>query len=116
LKFLPLTDHRTYDQQYDPLWESSSLLLLPGEEANLKPHSTVLGGTDSIVQGATRQDRAGVTTSSSRFGTHIARMPYGSPPIRRMERSIQMAASPHTRTCKAWTSSRYGTEGRALRR
>jgi hypothetical protein len=61
LKFLPLTDHRTYDQHYDPLWESSSLLLLPGEEANIKPHSTVLGGTDAIVQGAARQDRAAFT-------------------------------------------------------
>jgi hypothetical protein len=61
LKFLPLTDHRTYDQHYDPLWESSSLLLVPGEEANLKPHSVVLGGVDSIVQGAARPDRAGFT-------------------------------------------------------
>jgi hypothetical protein len=57
LKFLPLTDHRTYDQHYDPLWESSTLLLLRGEEANLKPHSVVLGASDSIVQGAARADR-----------------------------------------------------------
>jgi hypothetical protein len=52
LGFMPLTDHRTYDQQYDPLWESSRLLLVPGEEANGSPHATVLGAVDSIVQGA----------------------------------------------------------------
>nr|WP_263358149.1 CehA/McbA family metallohydrolase [Acidicapsa ligni] len=61
LKFMPLTDHRTYDQHYDPLWESSSLLLLPGEEANTKPHATVLGAVDSIIQGASRADRADFT-------------------------------------------------------
>ncbi len=52
LAFMPLTDHRTYDQHYDPLWESSHLLLVPGEEANGSPHATVLGAVDSIVQGA----------------------------------------------------------------
>ena len=52
LAFMPLTDHRTYDQQYDPLWQSSKLLLVPGEEANGSPHATVLGAVDSIVQGA----------------------------------------------------------------
>jgi len=51
LAFMPLTDHRTYDQQYDPLWESGKLLLIPGEEANGSPHATVLGAVDSIVQG-----------------------------------------------------------------
>ena len=61
LQFLPLTDHRTFDQQYDPLWESSSLLLIPGEEANGSPHATALGGADSIVQGAARPDRPGFT-------------------------------------------------------
>ncbi|CAN5210892.1 hypothetical protein BH11PSE2_BH11PSE2_07260 [soil metagenome] len=61
LQFLPLTDHRTYDQQYDPLWESSSLLLIPGEEANGSPHAIVLGGVDSVVQGAARADRAAFT-------------------------------------------------------
>ena len=54
LDFLPLTDHRTYVQHYDPQWESSSLLLIPGEEANGSPHATVLGGVDSVVQGAIR--------------------------------------------------------------
>jgi hypothetical protein len=52
LEFLPLTDHRTYDQHYDPLWESPDLLLIPGEEANGSPHATVQGAIDSIVQGA----------------------------------------------------------------
>ncbi|HSW12344.1 MAG TPA: CehA/McbA family metallohydrolase, partial [Solimonas sp.] len=52
LDFLPLTDHRTYDQHYDPTWESAQLLLIPGEEANGSPHATVHGATDTIVQGA----------------------------------------------------------------
>lgn len=52
LDFLPLTDHRTYDQHYDPLWESSHLLLIPGEEANGSPHATVHGAVESIVQAA----------------------------------------------------------------
>ncbi|MDM4771192.1 CehA/McbA family metallohydrolase [Solimonas sp. SE-A11] len=52
LEFLPLTDHRTYDQHYDPTWESADLLLIPGEEANGSPHATVHGATDTIVQGA----------------------------------------------------------------
>lgn len=52
LAYLPLTDHRTYDQHYDPLWESGKLLLVPGEEANGSPHATVLGAVDSVVQGA----------------------------------------------------------------
>src|SRR5689334_12569379 len=37
LDFLPLTDHRTYDQHWDPQWQSSKLLLIPGEEANGSP-------------------------------------------------------------------------------
>jgi len=52
LDFLPLTDHRTYDQHYDPAWESADLLLIPGEEANGKPHVTVHGAIDTVVQGA----------------------------------------------------------------
>lgn len=52
LNFLPLTDHRTYDQHYDPLWRSDSLLLIPGEEANGAPHATVHGAVDTVVQGA----------------------------------------------------------------
>ena len=59
LQFLPLTDHRTYDQHYDPSWESAALLLLPGEEANGSPHATAAGATNSIVQGAARPDRPG---------------------------------------------------------
>ena len=58
LQFLPLTDHRTYDQHYDPNWESPALLLIRGEEANGSPHATVTGGVDSVVQGAARDDRA----------------------------------------------------------
>jgi len=57
LEFMPLTDHRTYDQHYDWNWESPSLLLVRGEEANGSPHATVQGGVDSIVQGAARADR-----------------------------------------------------------
>lgn len=52
LAYMPLTDHRTYDQHYDPEWESSSLLLVPGEEANGHPHAIVLGAVDTVVQGA----------------------------------------------------------------
>jgi hypothetical protein len=52
LDFLPLTDHRTYDQQWDPGWQSSKLLLIPGEEANGSPHAIVLGAVDTIVDGA----------------------------------------------------------------
>ena len=52
LAFLPLTDHRTFDQHWDPLWKSDKLLLLNGEEANGSPHAIVLGATDTIVDGA----------------------------------------------------------------
>jgi len=56
LDFLPLTDHRTFDQYYDPQWRSAKLLLIPGEEANGSPHVTVQGAVDSIVQGGGRPD------------------------------------------------------------
>ena len=60
---MPLTDHRTYNQHWDPLWTSSAtvvdgatvlsgLLLMPGEEANGSPHAVALGVTDEIVDGA----------------------------------------------------------------
>lgn len=52
LDFMPLTDHRTYDQHWDPQWTSSHLLLIPGEEANGSPHAVVLGAVDTIVDGA----------------------------------------------------------------
>jgi hypothetical protein len=52
LDFVPLTDHRTYDQQWDPQWTSSELLLIPGEEANGSPHAIVLGAIDVVVDGA----------------------------------------------------------------
>jgi hypothetical protein len=52
LDFMPLTDHRTYDQHWDPQYASSKLLLIPGEEANGSPHAIVLGAPDVIVDGA----------------------------------------------------------------
>ncbi|MFD3457662.1 CehA/McbA family metallohydrolase [Streptomyces sp. NPDC058691] len=52
LDFMPLTDHRTFDQVWDPQWTSSKLLLLPGEEANGSPHAIVLGNVDVVVDGA----------------------------------------------------------------
>ena len=51
LDFLPLTDHRTWVQHYNPDWESSQLLLIPGEEANGNPHTTIFGHVDNINQG-----------------------------------------------------------------
>lgn len=56
LDFLPLTDHRTYDQHYDPTWTSDALLLIPGEEANGSPHATAHGAIDTVVQGADTED------------------------------------------------------------
>ncbi len=52
LDFMPLTDHRTYDQHWDPQWTSENLLLIPGEEANGSPHAIVLGAVDTVVDGA----------------------------------------------------------------
>jgi hypothetical protein len=52
LHWMPLTDHRTYDQHWDPQWTSSKLLLIPGEEANGAPHATCLGAVDVVVDGA----------------------------------------------------------------
>jgi len=49
LAWMPLTDHRTYDQHWDPLWTSSTMLLMPGQEANGSPHAVVLGGIDEVV-------------------------------------------------------------------
>ena len=59
LDFLPFTDHRTYDQHYDPNWRSESVLLIPGEEANGRPHATVHGGVDTIDQNASVEGAAG---------------------------------------------------------
>lgn len=70
LQFLPLTDHRTYDQHYDPTWESAKLLLIPGEEANGSPHATVHGGVDSIVQGAAREGSAFAHIQQSIWDAH----------------------------------------------
>jgi hypothetical protein len=52
LDYLPLTDHRTYDQHWDPQWRSEKLLLVPGEEVNGSPHAIVLGAVDTVVDGA----------------------------------------------------------------
>ena len=52
LDWLPITDHRTYDHHYDPQWTSDSVLLIPGEEANGRPHATVHGAVDMIDQNA----------------------------------------------------------------
>ena len=59
LAWMPLTDHRTYDQHYDPLWTSDALLLIPGEEANGSPHANVLGHVDYLVQGSPYTGRPG---------------------------------------------------------
>lgn len=59
LAWMPLTDHRTYDQHYDPLWTSDALLLIPGEEANGSPHANVLGHVDWLVQGSPYTGRPG---------------------------------------------------------
>lgn len=59
LAWMPITDHRTYDQHYDPLWTSDALLLIPGEEANGSPHANVLGQVDTVVQGAVYPGRPG---------------------------------------------------------
>jgi hypothetical protein len=59
LDFLPITDHRTYDQHWDPLWTSSDLILIPGEEANGRPHATAMGAVDQIVDGANPDGSAG---------------------------------------------------------
>lgn len=52
LDFLALNDHRTYDQHWDPLWTSQDVLLIPGEEANGRPHANVFGAVDTILNGA----------------------------------------------------------------
>ena len=52
LDWMPITDHRSYDQHWDPLWTSDSLLLVPGEEANGAPHAICLGAVDVVVDGA----------------------------------------------------------------
>lgn len=57
LDWLPITDHRTYVQHYDPLWESSRLLLIPGEEANGSPHANPVGAIDTVVQGSVPEGR-----------------------------------------------------------
>lgn len=79
LDFVPLTDHRTYDQHYDPLWESSRILLVPGEEANGSPHATVHGAIDTIVQGANPPGQPGfVTLQQSVWDAHAQGANWGT--------------------------------------
>jgi len=56
LDWVPITDHRTYDQHYDPEWTSDQLVLIPGEEANAGPHATVQGAIGSIHDGPAPAD------------------------------------------------------------
>lgn len=72
LSWMPLTDHRTYDQHYDPLWESADLILTPGEEANGSPHANVLGHVDWLVQAANYEGRPGWSVlQSSIWDAHL---------------------------------------------
>ncbi len=59
LDWLPLTDHRSYDQHWMPDWRSDVLLLVPGEEANGSPHATVHGHVEQRVDGANPPGSAG---------------------------------------------------------
>ena len=59
LDWMPITDHRTYVQHYDPLWESADLLLIPGEEANGSPHANPIGAVDWVVQPGAYPGRPG---------------------------------------------------------
>lgn len=50
--FGTITDHRAYDQHYDPGYRSYALTLLDGEEWGGYPHATVWGLTEVLEQGA----------------------------------------------------------------
>jgi hypothetical protein len=67
LDFLALTDHRTYDQHWNPEYSAEQLLLIAGEEANGSPHAIVLGTVDEIIDGAN---------------------PVGSAPFRHLQQSL----------------------------
>lgn len=56
--FLSITDHRTWDQHYHPEWASNTLLLIPGEEANARPHATVQGSVERVLQQQSNELRA----------------------------------------------------------
>ncbi|MES2883958.1 MAG: CehA/McbA family metallohydrolase [Pseudomonadota bacterium] len=78
LSWLPLTDHRTYDQHYDPQWESSDLLLIPGEECNGSPHCKALGAVDWLVQDAVYEGRPGWSRiQGSIWDAHLQGALYG---------------------------------------
>ncbi|MFP5225388.1 MAG: hypothetical protein ACLGH3_07550 [Actinomycetota bacterium] len=58
-----LTDHRTYDQAYDPEYRSSQATLLDGEEWGGYPHATAWGIVETLVQGPDLGD-CGVTLAA----------------------------------------------------
>ena len=62
LDWMVLTDHRTYDQHWDPTWDSGQVLLIAGEEANGSPHCTVFGAIDTAVQGDEPENDPGFRT------------------------------------------------------
>ncbi|MEN8718928.1 MAG: CehA/McbA family metallohydrolase [Oceanococcaceae bacterium] len=70
LDFLPLTDHRTYDQHWDPLWTSGAVLLIPGEESNGRPHANVFGGVDTILNGPADEERGFRATQQGVWDAH----------------------------------------------
>lgn len=59
LDWMPFTDHRTFDQHWDPLWESDQIILITGEEANGSPHCTVFGAIDTAIQGSEPENAPG---------------------------------------------------------
>jgi hypothetical protein len=58
-----LTDHRTYDQAYDPEYKTSKATLLDGEEWGGYPHATAWGISETLVQGSDLGD-CGVTLAA----------------------------------------------------
>lgn len=50
-KVATLTDHRTYDQAYDPDYRSETMTLLDGEEWGSYPHATAWAITEVLEQG-----------------------------------------------------------------
>lgn len=58
MDYLVLTDHRTWDQHYNPEWDSDQLLLIPGEEANGRPHAVVHGSVERVLQQRSNDLRA----------------------------------------------------------
>lgn len=59
-----LTDHRSYDQAYDPDYRSESLTLMDGEEWGGYPHATAWGISEVLEQG-TDDGTCGVARATS---------------------------------------------------